>query len=166
MKNLKPKRIITTTIIVTCAWVFAGSVFTGCSKKEKGCMDPMGLNFDPKVEEDDGSCVLAGKGGKDSINAYPQHHGAAIFSSESYRDTAYVKFNAIDFPGTSPANYDLVIAGDKNKNYVTIKRLKPGRYYIYMTGWDNSIGERVTGGIPVTLTQSHGGLNLAVPVVE
>ncbi len=136
-------------------------------------MDPISLNYNADAEEDDGSCTYAGTGGNTTIVAYPQHHGMPIVSDTVHIDSAFVKFNAQNSPGSSASAYDLVIAGEQNENHVHIPGLKPGKYYIMMTGFDTTgqhdggtpIG-RVTGGIPYTLTLTAGEVELLVPVTE
>ena len=112
------------------------------------------------------SCV-AGAGGAVTIAAFPQHHTKPIFSTGgNHTDTAYVKFGTQNFPGTSPSSYDLVIAGDSGEEHVHIPNLKCGDYYIYMTGFDTSINQRVTGGIPYSFSQTSGEIDVNVPVTE
>jgi hypothetical protein len=138
----------------------------GCSDK-KGCTNSIAINFDSEAEKDDGSCMLAGSGGNTTIVAFPQHHGEPIINHANYRDTAYVKFNTVEFPGTNPSLYDLTFVGDHvGEEHVHLESLKPGKYYIYMVGLDTTISQRVTGGIPYTLTQSSGEVDLDVPVTE
>jgi hypothetical protein len=140
-------------------------VQTGCSKK-KGCTDPVSITYDSEAEKDDGTCEYGGSGGNTAIVAKPQHHGAAIISSAAYPDTAYIKYNAIDLPGINPSDYDLVIAGEDGEDHVHIPGLKRGKYFVYMTGWDTTINERVTGGTAYILTASSGEVDVLVPVVE
>ena len=132
MKNLSILKIINKTAFI----LFLLSCFlTGCEKKKGcmyptaanydpeaeeedgsciiyGCMDPNGLNYDQYANTDDGSCLLAGSGGNTTIVAFPQHHGQPILSHTNYRDTAYVKFNTQEFPGTNPSLYDLTFIGE------------------------------------------------------
>ena len=110
-------------------------------------------------------CV-AGTGGAVTIAAFPQHHTKPIYSQATYLDSAFIKFNTQSFPGTSPSDYDLVIAGEEGEDHVHIQNLKCGDYYIYMTGWDTSINQRVTGGIPYSFSQTSGEIDLDVPVTE
>ncbi len=190
MKILMNKISIARTVNKTVFILFLLSCFlTGCSKKKGcmyqgaanydpeaeeedgsckiyGCMDPNGLNYDQYANIDDGSCQVAGSGGNTTIVAFPQHHGAPIFSHTNYRDTAYVKFNAQEFPGTNPSLYDLTFIGEDGEDHVHLEELKAGKYYIYMVGLDTTIMERVTGGIPYVLTQTSGEVDLIVPVTE
>jgi hypothetical protein len=157
---MKKTRIIYIALTVC---VFA---LPSCSKK-KGCTDPISIKYDKDAEEDDGTCVYAGTGGNTTLVAKPQHHGEEILNRPSYPDTAYLKFNTQESPGTNAAAYDLVVAGEHmGEDHVEIENLKPGKYYIFMTGFDTTINERVFGGIPYILTQESGEVILEVPVVE
>jgi hypothetical protein len=135
-------------------------------KKKKGCKDPISITYDSDAEEDDGSCVYAGTGGNLTIVAKPQHHGMPIVSKVGWVDSAYVKFNTQDSPGSSPGAYDLALPGEVGEDHVHIENMKPGKYYIYMTGYDSTILQRVAGGIPVIVTQTSGEVDVAVPVTE
>jgi hypothetical protein len=54
MKTINMKTILKTALAV----IFAGTVFTSCTKKE-GCTDPAATNFNVEAEADDGSCTYA-----------------------------------------------------------------------------------------------------------
>jgi len=138
-----------------------------CKKdKKKGCMDVNSISYDSSAEEDDGSCQYGGTGGSTTIVAKPKHHGTPIISKIGYVDSAFVKFNTQNSPGTSASAYDLVLAGEEGEDHVHIENMKPGKYYIYMTGFDSTIVQRVSGGIPVTITQSSGEVDIDIPVSE
>jgi len=112
-------------------------------------------------------CDNAGTGGSKTIVAFPQHHTKPIFSQANYVDSAFVKFNTQDFPGTSASDYDLVIAGEVGEEHVHIENLKCGDYFIYMTGFDSSINQRVKGGIPYHVDENAPTeIDLNVPVSE
>lgn len=112
-------------------------------------------------------CDEAGTGGSITIVAFPQHHEKPIISQPNYLDSAFVKFNTQIFPGTTPSDYDLVLAGEEGEDHVHIENLKCGDYYIYMTGWDTSINQRVTGGIPYNIPEdAPSEIDLDVLVTE
>jgi hypothetical protein len=116
-------------------------------------------------DDDDDECN-AGTGGNVTIVAKPEHHLDPVISLPSYPDSAFVKFNAQEFPGDNPALYDLVVAGESPEDHVLIEGLKCGKYFIFMTGFDTSIQERVKGGIPVQIIQTSGERIIKVPVTE
>jgi hypothetical protein len=153
------------TIIIYISLTVCVFALPSCSKK-KGCTDPISIKYDKDAEEDDGTCVYAGTGGNTTIVALPQHHGTAIIGKIGYVDSAFVKFNTQESPGNNAAAYDLVIAGEEGENHVHIEGMKPGKYYIMMTGFDSTITQRVAGGIPYTLTQESGEVDVVVPVTE
>jgi hypothetical protein len=141
------------------------AVLAGCSKK-KGCRDPLSISYDSKAEEDDGSCQYAGTGGNTTIVAFPQHHGVPIISKAGYPDSAFVKFNVTEQPGITASAYDKIYVGEAGENHVHLTGLKPGKYYILMTGFDSTIVQRVYGGIPYELHQASGEADINVPVTE
>lgn len=154
-----------TTLLISLALVAAVCVTTSCKKKKEGCTDPHSLSYDPSAEVYDGSCKYGGIGGNVTIVAKPQHHGVPIISGTlGHPDSAFVKFNAIESQGTSPAAYNLQIEGEAGEDHVHITGLTPGRYFIYMTGSDST--QSVRGGIPVVITQSTGEMDVIVPVTE
>ena len=144
---------------------------SGC--KTEGCTDPISIDYDSNADKDNGSCRYAGEGGGVTLVAIPQHHGKAIISgtfsypdSVSHPDSAFVKFNVVESPGSSPSSYDLHIEGEFGEEHVHVPGLKPGKYFIYMTGYDSTISRFVRGGIPVVISQSSGEMDLNVPVSE
>jgi|SRR5688572_2259288 len=134
--------------------------------KVEGCMDPISINYNPEAEDDDGSCLYGGDGGSTTLVLSPEHHGEPIFSSATYKDSAFIKFNAINFPGDDPSLYDLVVEGVEGEERVHIPDMKIGKYFVFMTGWDTSIAQRVSGGIPITVTTSSGEVEYVIPVTE
>ncbi|HQU99777.1 MAG: hypothetical protein JNK61_04755 [Bacteroidia bacterium] len=115
--------------------------------------------------DEDDKCN-AGTGGNVVLVTKPQHHGKAIISQAAYLDSAFIKFNTKEFPGANASLYDLVVAGEIGEDHVHISGLKCGDYYIYMSGWDTTINQRVTGGLPYSFSQESGEINLVVPVTE
>ncbi len=159
--KLKNRQLLFVLIAITVA-------FASCKKdKKKGCKDPISINYDADAEEDNGSCAYGGIGGNVTIVAKPAHHGEPIISgTQGHPDSLFIKFNAIDFPGSDAALYDLRIEGDDGHDHVEFSGLKPGKYYLYMTGFDSSGQYFVKGGIPYTLTATAGEVIVNVPVVE
>jgi hypothetical protein len=160
--------------LVALALTAGIAVISSCKKdKKKGCMDPVSLKYDDEAEEDDYTCTYGGLGGNTTVVAKPEHHHNAITGKPGYVDSAFVKFNAQNSPGSNASAYDLVLAGEVGEDHVHVEGLKPGKYYIMMTGWDSTAvetghpnGQRVFGGIPFILTQESGEVDVPVPVVE
>lgn len=112
-------------------------------------------------------CEEAGIGGTFTLSVFPKHHDVPIFSQANYVDSAFVKFNSSDLPGTSPSDFDMVIAGTPGEDHLHIEGLKCGDYFIYLTGFDTAINQRVTGGIPYSIPEdAPSEIDLDVPVTE
>ena len=110
---------------------------------------------------------LAGSGGNHTLVLKPQHHGDPIYNQPNYPDSAMIKFGAGEFPGDDASRYDIVIAGQPGTDQVTVSGLQCGNYYIFMTGFDTTISQRVKGGIPYQITENAGNsLTLVIPVTE
>jgi len=137
-----------------------------CQYLKHGCMDPISINYDSTAEVDDGSCLYAGTGGNLNIIASPEHHGVPIPGFPGNLDTAFIKYNAISSPGASASDYDTLITGQVGDNFVLIPGVKPGRYYIFMAGYDTSISMPVRGGVPFVFTLTSGNYDIVVPVSE
>jgi len=120
-----------------------------------------------KDDDDDDVELVSGMGGNLTLVAKPEHHGAPIINHANYADTAFIKFNTQDFPGDNIALYDTFFVGETvGEDHVHIEGIKPGKMYIFMAGLDTTIGERVTGGVPVNTSQASGELEVVVPVTE
>ncbi|MFI5173084.1 MAG: hypothetical protein ACHQFW_11880 [Chitinophagales bacterium] len=120
----------------------------------------------PKAYFADPDCE-AGRTGTIKLHLLPEHHGEPIPSQPSYPDTAYIKFNATEYPGgDDPSLYDLVVTGTSGSFEVVVDNMSCGNYFIFMTGFDVSISERVKGGIPVTLHGSDVERSIKIPVTE
>ena len=140
--------------------------FVACEDEKEGCMDPISLNYDPKAEKDNGTCQFAGPNGSTEIVFFPKQGTVDIISTAAYQDSAYLKWNTTEFPGTNPADYNVVRAGDVNENHIHFFNMKTGKYYIYMTGWNYTTNKRVTGHKAVTVTQSTGTVNIDVEMTD
>src|SRR5437868_4509049 len=94
-------------ILYFMAIVAVTFISASCSKdKKKGCMDPISISYDSEAEEDDGSCVYGGGGGNTTIVAKPRHHGFPIVSDSVHIDSAFVKYNVQNSPGSAASAYD------------------------------------------------------------
>ncbi|MEO8088477.1 MAG: hypothetical protein ABI763_16780, partial [Bacteroidota bacterium] len=131
-----------------------------------GCTDPNSINFDASADQDDGSCKYGGLGGNTKLVVRPKHNGVFVTGMIGYPDSAFVKFNATTSPGDSASAYDLVQLGIESDYHVGIDSLMPGKYFVFMTGWDSIANVRVFGGVSILLTQSNGTLQIDVPVLE
>ena len=114
------------------------------------------------------SCKKAGLAGDNIVVASPQHHGKAIYSlsTPNYRDTVYVKFNAVELPGTKPSNFDKVFIGEVGEEHVHIRGLQIGKYFLYGVGWDSTMSMRVSGGIAIELKELTAETEINIPVSE
>lgn len=105
------------------------------------------------------SCYKEGNGGKSSVNGYVAHHSHPIPNA-----IVYIKYGAVEFPGTDVAKYNASVTADGSAHY-EIKDLRKGDYYLYAVGYDNSIMETVTGGIGVKLKYNKV-TSADIPVTE
>ena len=121
--------------------------------------------FACKKKETQATCI-AGMGGNVTIVAFPQHHGNPILNRGTYLDSAFVKFNTKDFPGNKLSNYDTVFVGEAGEDHVHLRNLTCGSYYIWMTGFDTTSNQRVTGGLPYEFSKTSGEIELIVAVTE
>ncbi len=126
----------------------------------KGCTDKNSLSFSALANENDSSCIYGGIGGNVSLKAFPKHHNLETFPTK-----VYLAFNTSDAP-INLNQYSLEINADSTKNFVEIKNLKPGFYYIYIMAFDKADQENVLGGLPIKITQTNGEMTINVPVVE
>lgn len=110
------------------------------------------------------SCTKAGLGGDASIAAFPKHHDKPIPNA-----MIYIKYDTKDFPGTDVNAYDDVMIAEPQTGedpHAHFENLKKGNYYLYGVGFDSSINQIVTGGIPVEIKLKVGETDIVVPVTE
>ena len=106
----------------------------------------------------------AGPGGNLELSFFVTHHDTLIPGAE-----IYVKFNATEFPGTDPANYDRVLltgTAGHERGHAHLPFMTCGRYFIYSVGYDSLISDSVFGGIPVNITKTEGTETINVHVTE
>lgn len=111
-------------------------------------------------EDADRSCT-AGDNGDVTIVASPTHHGAYVQAL-----SAYIKFNAQDYPGNSAADYDLVVPGNMSDNKFYFNNLHCGPYYVYATAIDTVTNDTLSGGIPIQPTLMSGEFDIILHVSE
>ncbi len=114
------------------------------------------------------SCKKAGTGGNSTLVVYLKHHSLVIPNHIGSPDTVFLKFNAKDLPGTTAADFDTYFVGEDGEDHVHCEELKPGNYYLYGAGFDTTISQRVTGGIPITIKHSDkdSEIDIDLPVTE
>ena len=106
-------------------------------------------------------CNEAGSGGSLVVKATIKHHATPINGA-----TVYVKYKTQDFPGSNTSVYDATFNGDISSNIVVVSGLKCGEYYLYATGYDQTIDTTVVGGVPFSTDQKDGELSIIIPVTE
>jgi hypothetical protein len=97
------------------------------------------------------SCKKAGTGGNATLAVFPKHHGTPIPNQPNYPDSIFVKFNTEELPSNPTTNYDALFVGASPEDHIHCEGLKTGKYYLYCTGWDTTINQRVTGGMAVKI---------------
>lgn len=107
---------------------------------------------------------IGGSGGNLTIAAFPQHHTKPILNKANYLDTVFIKYNTLDKPADD--KYDTYFVGEEGEDHVHLKGLKCGNYYFFATGFDTTIAQRVSGGIPYTTDKNDGEIDLDIPVTE
>ena len=111
----------------------------------------------------------AGTGGNLTLVAYLQHHEKTIPNQGNYPDSVFVKFNTQEYPGDLPGNYDIYFVGDSGKDYVHLKNLRCGNYYLFGTAYDTTSGTtgmRVFGGRPFSTSTTSGEIGINIAVTE
>jgi hypothetical protein len=113
--------------------------------------------------KEDPSKDTAGLGGAVEVIVFPTRNGSPIWSTTGHLDSAYVKFNTLEFPGADIAIYDMKCPSDFSE-HIHVRGLKKGDYFFYVTALDTSTNQRVTGTMPFTLSSSEGIFHLNVPL--
>ena len=98
--------------------------------------------------------LIWGCGKDDDVSSIPLsviegkvlHHNNEIQSG-----VVYLKAKSIEFPGSSPSNYDDSVRFDTPPSAFRFENLTPGNYYLYCMGYDYYFQDSVFGGIPVQL---------------
>ena len=130
----------------------SGLLFAASCKKDSDIPDPY---------------CEAGNEGNITLILQPEHHEDPITSLPNYLDSAFIKFNTNEYPGgDDPALYDMVVVGTAGSNEVVVNNLSCGSYFIFMTGFDVSIAERVKGGIPFEVSYDDSLRTIKIPVTE
>jgi hypothetical protein len=101
-----------------------------------------------------------GLGGSSSIRFTAKHHNKAIPLT-----TMYIKYGAKTSPGISASDFDNAIISDA-QGQGTFENLQKGDYYLYGIGWDSSITQAVSGGVPVTIKKDGDAMDVTVAITE
>lgn len=104
-------------------------------------------------------CVEEGPGGTARIDGVTAHHELPIPDSK-----VYIQYGSLLSPGTDPSLYDDSTTSNSSAEFA-FSGLQKGDYYVYGIGFDSTIGESVSAGIPVTL-KSGTAAEVIVPVTE
>ncbi len=89
------------------------------------------------------------------------HHDDPILGA-----TVYIKYNATEFPGMMPEDYDDQVTASEVDATYEITDLPKGSYYLYSIGDDLDCPCEVFGGIPVVLQRDSDVLETNIPVTE
>lgn len=106
------------------------------------------------------SCIKEGPGGKASIKGTVKHHSKLIPGS-----VVYIKYGATDSPGSNVTYYDASVNADVNA-YFEFTDLKRGDYYLFGVGYDSSIVQDLSGGVPIKIKSKTEVIETVVPVTE
>lgn len=104
------------------------------------------------------SCEKAGTGGKAQLNVHVMRKSTETAVPEA---TVYIKYNANEFPGDSPGNYDASVTTDK-AGYVEFNGLRRGNYYLYATSLDTATGIETSGGIYFDIENKTGERDIVI----
>ncbi len=105
------------------------------------------------------SCHKEGVGGTAGITGTVYHHEQPIPNC-----VVYIKFDATDFPGELPSDYNISTTADASGHF-EFARLYKGNYYLFGKGYDTKIQAVVKGGVPVNIKRNKV-VEQDVPVTE
>ncbi len=103
------------------------------------------------------SCKKEGKGGKSIIKGSISHHGVSVPGLP-----VYIKYGAVDFPGSDISNYDDETSVNSQGEY-RFEELRKGDYFLFSNGFDNQYSEFVSGGVSVNIRKNEEK-NVVIPV--
>jgi uncharacterized GH25 family protein len=106
------------------------------------------------------SCKKEGLGGKAKISGLVLHHDTPIPDA-----IVYIKYGTKESAGTDASNYDASVNADANANF-EFTNLQKGDYYLYSTGYDNTISANVKGGNPVQIKKKTENKSNNIQVTE
>ncbi|CAN5325493.1 hypothetical protein BH09BAC5_BH09BAC5_00670 [soil metagenome] len=114
------------------------------------------------------SCKKAGTDGDATLVVFAKHHGVIITNKNTYPDSVYVKFNAKDAPSDPTHDYDAVFVGEVGEDHIHCTNLHAGTYYLFVTGMDSTITQRVYGGASVKIKykERKGEIDTDIAVTE
>jgi len=108
---------------------------------------------------------------KDDESTIPPPTGR-VFGQVMHHDelvpnaTVYIKYDAIEFPGTDPSLYDDLRTASEVDATFEFANLGKGSYYLFSSGYDTLCPCSVIGGLPVALNTDKGTYETIVPVTE
>ena len=88
---------------------------------------------------------VPGKGGNATVNVYPQHHTIA---KRLINMKVYIRYNTLDAPTSGVYDDSISCLNHDSLVSCSFTGLKSGNYYFYGKGYDTSINQAVTGGLP------------------
>lgn len=104
------------------------------------------------------SCNKAGTGGKAQLNVHVMRKKTETAVPKA---TVYIKYDANEYPGDSPGNYDASVTTD-NGGYVEFPGLRRGNYYLYATSLDTATGIVTSGGIHFDIENKIGERDIVI----
>lgn len=102
-------------------------------------------------------------GGDASLLVHTAHHNGNITGA-----TVYVKCGVYELPANITSNYDLKYTAAPDEDHIHITGLRCGNYYLYAVGYDSTISQPVSGGIPVEIPwkERKSEIEIHIPTTE